>query len=37
MDIDAAYALLTELHLREVEELDRGYFEAELFELLDAA
>jgi hypothetical protein len=37
MDIDAAYALLAELVLREVEELDRGWFEAELRELLDVA
>ena len=35
MDIDDAYALLTEFDLHEVEELDRGYFEAELRELLD--
>jgi hypothetical protein len=34
MDIDAASALLTELELHEVEELDREWFEAELQELL---
>jgi hypothetical protein len=37
MHIDDAYALLAELELREVEELDRGWFEAELSELLDVA
>jgi hypothetical protein len=30
MDIEAAFALLAELELHEVEELDREYFEAEL-------
>ena len=29
MDIEAAFALLAELELHEVEELDRDYFEAE--------
>ncbi len=30
MDIEAAFALLAELELHEVEELDREYYEAEL-------
>ena len=30
MDISEAFALLAELELHEVEELDREYFEAEL-------
>jgi hypothetical protein len=30
MDIEAAFALLAELELHEVEELDQEYFEAEL-------
>jgi hypothetical protein len=30
MDIHEAFALLTEFDLRDVEELDRSYFEAEL-------
>jgi hypothetical protein len=34
---DDAAALPAELVLREVEELDRGWFEAELRELLDLA
>jgi len=37
MDIDEAFALLAQLELREVEDLDRGYFEAELQELLPLA
>jgi hypothetical protein len=37
MDINEAYALLAELELREVEDLDRDYFEAELQELLPLA
>ena len=37
MDIDDAFALLAELELHEVEELDRQYFEAELRELLPLA
>jgi len=37
MDIDTAYGLLTAFDLREVEELDGAYFEAELRELLDVA
>ncbi len=37
MDIDAAYALLAELELHEVEELDDQYFEALLSDHLDVA
>jgi len=37
MDINEAFALLAELELHEVEELDRAYFEAELAELLPIA
>ena len=37
MDIDAAYALLAELELREVEDLGQEYFEAELTDLLPLA
>ena len=37
MDIDAAFALLAELELREVEELDTGWFEAELTSYLPVA
>jgi hypothetical protein len=37
MDIEEAFALLAELELREVEDLDGGYFEAELRELLEPA
>ena len=37
MDIEDAFALLAELELHEVEELDRQYFEAELRELLPLA
>jgi hypothetical protein len=37
MDIDTAYALLAELELHEVGELDAAYFEAELRELLPSA
>jgi hypothetical protein len=37
MDIDAAYALLAELELREVEDLGMEYFEAELADLLPLA
>ena len=37
MDIETAYALLAELELREVEDLDQAYFEAELQELLPLA
>jgi hypothetical protein len=37
MDVTEAFALLAELELREVEDLDRGYFEAELRELLPVA
>jgi hypothetical protein len=37
MDIEDAFALLAELELREVEDLDAGYFEAELQELLPLA
>ena len=37
MDIERAYALLAELELREVEDLDAGWFEAELAELLPLA
>jgi hypothetical protein len=37
MDINEAYALLAELELREVEDLDQAYFEAELQEVLPLA
>jgi hypothetical protein len=37
MDIDEAFALLAALELREVEDLDGAYFEAELQELLPLA
>jgi hypothetical protein len=37
MDIEDAFALLAELELHEVEELDGEYFEAELRELLPLA
>ena len=37
MDIDAAFALLAELDLREVEDLDSGWFEAELTSYLPLA
>lgn len=37
MDINEAFALLAELELRDVEELDAAYFEAELQELLPLA
>ena len=37
MDIEAAFALLAELELHEVEELDREYFEAELLAVLPLA
>jgi hypothetical protein len=37
VDIDDAFALLAELELRDVEDLDRGYFEAELQGLLPLA
>ncbi len=37
MDIEDAFALLTELELHEVEELDDEWFEAELRELLPLA
>jgi hypothetical protein len=37
MDIEAAFALLAELELHEVEELDREYFEAELQAVLPLA
>jgi hypothetical protein len=37
MDIETAYALLAELELHEVGELDDAYFEAELRELLPSA
>jgi len=37
MDINEAFALLAELELREVEDLDPAYFEAELQELLPLA
>ena len=37
MDIQAAFALLAELELHEVEELDREYFEAELQAVLPLA
>ncbi|MBB3676301.1 hypothetical protein FHX36_002036 [Modestobacter versicolor] len=37
MDIDDAFALLAQLELHEVEELDGEYFEAELRDLLELA
>jgi hypothetical protein len=37
MDINEAFALLAELELHEVEELDGAYFEAELQALLPLA
>ena len=37
MDIDTAFALLAELELHEVDDLDAGWFEAELAELLPLA
>ncbi|MCU1619551.1 MAG: hypothetical protein JWR28_517 [Modestobacter sp.] len=37
MDIEDAFALLAELELREVEDLDGAYFEAELQALLPLA
>ena len=37
MDINEAFALLAELELRDVEDLDAAYFEAELQELLPPA
>ena len=37
MDIEAAFALLAELELHEVEDLDREYFEAELQAVLPLA
>ena len=37
MDIETAYALLAEVELREVEELDAGWFEAELTAYLPLA
>jgi hypothetical protein len=37
MDLADAFALLAELELHEVEELDRDWFEAELRELLPPA
>jgi hypothetical protein len=37
MTIEDAFALLAELELREVEELDGDWFEAELQELLPLA
>ena len=37
MDITAAFALLDALQLREVEDLDADWFEAELQELLPLA
>ena len=37
MDIERAYALLAELELREVEDLDAAWFDAELAELLPSA
>jgi hypothetical protein len=35
MDLEDAYALLAELELHEVEELDGAWFDAELQEELD--
>ena len=37
MDIDTAFALLAELELHEVEELDADWFEAELRDCLPLA
>ena len=37
MDITEAFALLAELDLHDVEDLDRAYFEAELREVLPLA
>jgi hypothetical protein len=37
MDIDGAFALLNDLELREVEDLDAEWFEAELQDLLPLA
>jgi hypothetical protein len=37
MDIETAFALLAQLELHEVEELDDAYFEAELRGLLPSA
>lgn len=37
MDIETAFALLAELELREVEELDADWFEAELRDCLPLA
>jgi hypothetical protein len=37
MDINAAYALLAELELREVEDLGDDWFEAELADHLELA
>ncbi len=37
MDIETAFALLAELELREVEELDAEWFEAELRDCLPLA
>jgi len=37
MDIEEAFALLAALELREVEDLDRDYFEAELRAVLPSA
>ena len=37
MDIESAHALLAELELHEVDELDAAWFEAELAELLPLA
>ena len=37
MDIDTAFALLADLDLREVEELDAGWFAAELESYLPLA
>ena len=37
MDINAAYALLAELELREVEDLGADWFEAELADSLELA
>jgi hypothetical protein len=37
MDINAAYALLAELELREVEDLGADWFEAELADFLELA
>ena len=37
MDIEEAFALLAALELREVEDLDQAYFEAELHAALPLA